>query len=68
MDFDALDGEPVELVLLLVGPESAAALHVKVLSRISRLLRSPSLRADLIGARTPEAFHEALVRAERGSP
>jgi mannitol/fructose-specific phosphotransferase system IIA component (Ntr-type) len=56
IDFDALDGKPVQLFFLLVGPESAAGAHVKALSRISRLLRREPLRADLVAARTPEEF------------
>ncbi len=64
IDFDALDERPVRIVMLLVGPESAAGLHVKVLSRISRLLRSPELRDRLVRADSPEAFHEVLRRAE----
>ena len=61
VDFDALDGEPVELCFVLVGPESAAGAHVKALSRISRLMRRAPLRAALVAARTPEEFL-ALVR------
>lgn len=62
VDFDALDGEPVELCFVLVGPESAAGAHVKALSRISRLLRRAPLRDALRAARTPEEFL-SLVRA-----
>ena len=39
IDFEALDGKPVNLFFLLIGPEAAAGQHVKALSRISRLLR-----------------------------
>jgi nitrogen PTS system EIIA component len=56
IDFDALDGKPVELFFLLVGPESASGAHVKALSRISRLLRREGLRRDLIAAPSSEAF------------
>lgn len=66
VDFDALDEKPVRLVFLLVGPESAAGLHVKALSRISRLLRSPEVREELARAESPEAFYEAVRRAEQG--
>ena len=45
LDFAALDGQPVRLFFLLVGPESAAGAHVKALSRISRLVRDEELRA-----------------------
>jgi mannitol/fructose-specific phosphotransferase system IIA component (Ntr-type) len=56
VDFDALDGEPVELCFLLVGPESAAGAHIKALSRISRLLRRDTLRAALRAADTGDDF------------
>lgn len=56
IDFDALDGKPVQLFFLLVGPESAAGAHVKALSRISRLLRRESLRASLVAAQSAPDF------------
>lgn len=56
IDFDALDGKPVQLFFLLVGPESAAGAHVKALSRISRLLRREALRASLVAAPTAAEF------------
>lgn len=64
VDFDALDREPVRLVFLLVGPESAAGAHIKALSRISRLVRQPELRGRLIEAEDDEAFLQALREAE----
>lgn len=64
IDFEALDGRPVRLVLMLVGPESAAALHVKVLSRISRLLRNEALRERLLETSTAGEFLEELRKAE----
>lgn len=65
VEFDALDGRPVSLFFLLVGPESAAGDHVKALSRISRLVRSDSFRQRLAGASSPEEFHAVLVEAEQ---
>lgn len=64
VDFEALDSHPVRLALMLVGPESAAGLHVKVLSRISRLLRDRGLRERLVAARTPEEFVAGIRDAE----
>jgi mannitol/fructose-specific phosphotransferase system IIA component (Ntr-type) len=64
IDFDALDGHPVRLFFLLVGPESASGAHVKALSRISRLLRRDRLRADLLASTTPEAFLDVIRRSE----
>lgn len=62
--FDALDGEPVRLFFLLIGPESAAGTHVKALSRIARLVRRESVREALLAAQSGAAFHQILVEAE----
>lgn len=62
--FEALDGDPVRLFFLLVGPESAAGLHVKALSRVARLVRRESVREALLAAETPEVFYQTLVEAE----
>lgn len=62
IEYDALDGKPVELFFLLIGPESASGAHVKTLSRISRLLRREPLRNALCGASSAEDFL-AVVRS-----
>lgn len=62
--YDSLDGEPVRLFFLLVGPESEAGAHVKALSRITRLVRLQPLRERLLQARTGEEFHRLLREAE----
>ncbi|MDP9348942.1 MAG: PTS sugar transporter subunit IIA [Gemmatimonadota bacterium] len=65
VDFDALDGKPVRLFFLLVGPESASGQHVKALSRISRLVRSDGFRERLCSATSAEEFHAILAEAEQ---
>ncbi len=64
IDFDALDGQPVSLVFLLVGPESAAGPHIKALSRISRIVRRDDVRDRLIAASSADEFLQALQEAE----
>jgi PTS system fructose-specific IIA component len=64
VDFDALDGAPVRLLFLLVGPESAAGQHVKALGRISRLVRKDEVRERLMEAASPEEFLAVLAEAE----
>lgn len=64
VDFDALDGSPVSLFFLLVGPESAAGSHVKALSRISRLMRKEEIRRRLAAAGSEEEFLETLRELE----
>jgi nitrogen PTS system EIIA component len=62
--FDAIDGEPVRLFFLIVGPESSAGLHVKILSRIARLVRHDTVRQQLLEATTADAFYNVILDAE----
>jgi len=62
--YETIDGEPVRLFFLLAGPEALAGVHVKALSRISRLVRQEPLRARLLAAQTPEEFYRTLCAAE----
>ena len=64
VEFDSLDGQPVRLLFMLIGPETAAGPHIKALSRISRLIRSDAVRDLLINAKTPEEFYSGLQEAE----
>lgn len=64
VEFDALDGDPVRLLFLLVGPDSAAGEHVKALSRISRLVRREAFRERLAAASSPEEFVAIVAEAE----
>jgi PTS system nitrogen regulatory IIA component len=64
ISFDALDGEPVRLFFLLVGPDSSAGLHVKALSRIARIIRRESVREELLKAANSDAFHQVILDAE----
>lgn len=64
VEFDSLDGEPVRLLFMLIGPETAAGPHIKALSRISRLIRKDSVRESLINATSAEEFYQRLKEAE----
>jgi len=61
IDFDAIDEQPVDLIFLLLAPESAGADHLKALARISRLLRDDAICAKLRGADDPEALFALLT-------
>jgi PTS system nitrogen regulatory IIA component len=65
--YDSIDGEPVRLFFLIVGPESSAGQHVKILSRIARLVRRENLRSRLCEAGTADQFYQALLDAEASS-
>jgi len=61
IDFEALDGLPVDLVFLLIAPESAGADHLKALAMIARVLRDAQLAARLRATRDPSALYSLLT-------
>ncbi len=63
IDFDALDGEPVNIFFLLISPPDFAGPHIKTLARISRMLSSDEIRDGLTTA-TSAAEVLDLVRRE----
>ena len=54
IDYDALDGNPVNLVFLLVGKDNLISTHIKLLSRISRLMNKDDFRHRLTEANTAD--------------
>jgi PTS system nitrogen regulatory IIA component len=64
VDFEAVDGEPAHLFILLVSPESVGTPHVKVLANISRLLKEESVRRNLREADSASGFLAVLKAAE----
>ena len=61
IDFNAMDGQPVDLVFLLLAPESAGADHLQALARVSRLMRDPTSLERLRGSRTRNALYSVLT-------
>lgn len=64
IDFDAPDGQKARVVVLLVGPPNNPSLHLKLLSKIARLLHDAQLREDLVRAQTPEEVLSLLAKKE----
>ena len=54
IDYDALDGNPVHLVFLLVGRDDMVSKHIKLLSRISRLMNKDEFRERLVDLNSKE--------------
>ena len=54
--YEAIDNEPVQILFLLVGPESQNSVHIKMLSRISRLLNSSAFREKLLTCTSKETI------------
>lgn len=54
IDYESLDEQPVRLIFLLVGKDSMVGPHIKLLSRISRLMNKEEFRTKLLGASSPK--------------
>jgi nitrogen PTS system EIIA component len=63
VDFDAIDEQPVDLIFLLLAPETAGADHLKALARVSRLLRDRAVCEKLRGADQSDALYALLTEA-----
>jgi PTS system nitrogen regulatory IIA component len=61
IDFEALDGQPVDLIFLLLAPESAGADHLKALARVARLLRDADIAHKLRASRDADALYAVLA-------
>jgi fructose-specific phosphotransferase system IIA component len=65
VEYNSLDGEPVHLVFLLVGKETLLAKHIKLLSRISRLMNNEEFRKKLIEAESKELIMKIFQDEEQ---
>jgi PTS system nitrogen regulatory IIA component len=60
IDFDAIDEQPVDLICMLLAPETAGADHLKALARVSRLLRDRATCEKLRGTDSNDAIYALL--------
>jgi PTS system nitrogen regulatory IIA component len=65
--FEALDGQPVDLIFLLLAPEGAGADHLKALARVARLLRDPEIARKLRNSRDADALYAVLALSPTSS-
>jgi PTS system nitrogen regulatory IIA component len=61
IDFEALDGQPVDILFLLLAPEGAGADHLKALARIARVLREPGVMDRIRAARDAAALYAVVA-------
>ena len=65
IDFQALDGQSVNLVFLLVGKENLVGPHIKMLSRISRMMNKDEFRESLAKASTADEIYTLFDEEEK---
>lgn len=66
VDFESVDGEPVDLLYVIAAPENEGTEHLRALARVSRIFRDDDVLSKLRGARGAAAMH-ALLEAEESS-
>ncbi len=64
VDFEARDGLPSHFFFVLVAPENAAGVHLKALSKVSRLFRSEALREAILAAPSAEAIYSLIAKED----
>ncbi len=64
IDFQAVDGEPVQLVVLLASPPDKTSDHIQALGKISRLMSNPKFRARAYAAETADELYKLFENSE----
>jgi len=64
VDFESLDGSPTNLFFMLIVPQESAGEHLKVLARVSRLMKNATLRTSLMTARDGHEIYRRLVEQD----
>lgn len=65
VDYQSLDGSPVSLVFLLLCREEQVDIHIKLLSRVSRLMNEESFRTNLLSLKTPQEIFDLFIITEQ---
>ncbi|HOP50151.1 MAG TPA: PTS sugar transporter subunit IIA [Ignavibacteriales bacterium] len=68
IDYGALDSEPVNMALLLLGPTEQSSLHIKILSRISRMISNEEFKKKILEQTTSEDLFNCFIEEEKNYP
>jgi len=60
VDFESLDGRPTHIFFLLLTPENSTGLHLKLLARISKILKNDSFKESLLSAKDIEEVYSII--------
>lgn len=64
IDYDALDGEPVQLLFLMLAPQKESEKHLRILKRLAELLDSPKFCADLLAQGDAQSANNIIRKYE----
>jgi len=60
LNFDAIDNEPVKIVILLIVPKDKLTQHIKTLANIAKMMSDSELRQKLLELKTPDSIIKTL--------
>lgn len=66
VSYNSLDGKPVHLFFLLLAPENSAGQHLKILAKISKMLKEADFRKKLIKAKSQSDLYQVIIEQENG--
>ena len=61
MDFESMDEQPVELIVLLASPTDRTSDHIQALAQVSRMINNPTFREQIYAERDPEKIYELIL-------
>ncbi|MDR2160332.1 MAG: PTS sugar transporter subunit IIA [Treponema sp.] len=64
IDYDALDGEPVYLLFMVLAPQKDSEKHLRILKRMAELLENPQFYMDLVSQKDPQSAHGIIRKYE----
>lgn len=64
VDFESMDGQPTHIFFLLITPENSTGLHLKLLARISRILKNELFRQKLMAAANSDEIYSIIQEEE----
>jgi PTS system fructose-specific IIC component/PTS system nitrogen regulatory IIA component len=64
VDYDALDGEPVYLLFMIVAPPKDSEKHLRILKRLAELLENPQFYMDLLSQKDPQGAYNVICKYE----
>jgi PTS system fructose-specific IIC component/PTS system nitrogen regulatory IIA component len=64
IDYDALDGEPVYLLFMILAPQKDSEKHLRLLKRLAELLENPQFYMDLLSQKDPQGVYSAICKYE----
>ena len=64
LDFDSMDGQPAFLFFLLLAPENSSGVHLQVLTKIARILKSSTFRKTLMEVQSREEIYQTIIQTD----